>query len=878
MVSAAPFGVAILDRDLRFIRVNRVLADLDGRTVDEHEGRHLREILGNDADLFEPHLRGVIESGQAVLDMKFRAGPKDEDGERGDYLATYYPAVDDSGQVVGVGVMLAEVTEARKAQRALVQAKEDAEEAGARTIRILESITDAFFVLDRDWRFEYVNHQAERLLRRSREGLAGQSIWESFPEAVGSDFERHYRGAVATGRAASFEAFFAPLGAWFEVRAYPSAEGLTVYFRDVTGRKSADQVVRQSEERFRSLVKASAAIVWTTSAEGEVHADQPDWRTFTGQGFAQLTGLGWLDAVHPDDRERTTDAWATALKNRTPYQVEHRIRRHDGEYRHMVARGVPIPADGGTIREWVGVHTDVTEQRRADEALRQAENRFRLLVQNSSDILTMFDASGTIRYESPSVERLLGLKADERVGQNIVDDALIHPADRPARRAFFETALSRPGSTVTGRFQHKHADGTYRDIEAVATNRLDDPVVAGVVANFRDITERQQYEEALRLALDEAEAAVRTKDQFLAVLSHELRNPLNPVLVGVSALLDDPTTPASVRPTLEVARRNVALEARLIDDLLDVTQIRRGKLRLSRQTVDAHLLVREALEICREEIEAAGLRLQLDLAASRSYVNADPPRLQQVLWNLIKNASKFTPPEGLITIRSRSDDLDDAPIVIEVVDSGVGIAAEALPRIFNAFEQADESVTKQFGGLGLGLAISRSLAEAHGGKLSASSPGLGLGSTFTLIVPTTDAPVAPMPEARQAARSTDPLPTLRILLVEDNPDSRTILCRLLRRRGHQVTDAACVAAAISAADADRFDMVISDLGLPDGSGLDVMRHALTRWPVKGIALSGFGREDDIRRAHEAGFAAHLTKPIDFSGLEDEIRRVVADPG
>jgi signal transduction histidine kinase/CheY-like chemotaxis protein len=414
----------------------------------------------------------------------------------------------------------------------------------------------------------------------------------------------------------------------------------------------------------------------------------------------------------------------------------------------------------------------------------------------------------------------------------------------------------------------------------VATNRLDDPAVTGVVANYRDITERQQYEEALRLALDEAEAAVRAKDQFLAVLSHELRNPLNPVLVGVSAMLADPRTPDSVRPTLEVARRNVALEARLIDDLLDVTQIRQGKLRLDRQTVDAHVLVREALEICREEIAAAALRLSLDLSAPRSHVTGDPARLQQVVWNLIKNAAKFTPAGGSVAIRSRAGGPAGGDLVVEVVDSGVGIAADALPRIFNAFEQADATVTKQFGGLGLGLAISRSLAESHGGSLSAASPGPGLGATFTLTLPTTAPPAgAHHPGARPNALPAEPLPALRILIVEDNPDSRRILTRLLRGRGHQVTAASSVAAAIAAdADDGPFDVVISDLGLPDGSGLDVMRYVLSRGPVKGIALSGYGREDDIRRAREAGFDAHLTKPIDFSGLEDEIRRVVLEAG
>ncbi|MCA1685186.1 MAG: PAS domain-containing protein, partial [Planctomycetia bacterium] len=418
LVGAAPFGVAFLDRGMRFVRVNRVLARLDGWPPEDHVGRHIREVLGDESVRFESHLARVLETGRPVINDEFRVDPDAPGVEPGYYSATYYPTVDDAGRVLGVGVMLAEVTEARKAQHDLVLAKEAAEAAGARTVRILESITDAFFVLDRDWRFDYLNHQAERLLRRPREGLIGRVIWDEFPDALGTDFERYYLEAVATGRSAAFEAFFVPLSAWFEVRAFPSADGLSVYFRDVSGRREVEQAVRRSEERFRSLVKAASAIVWTTPASGVFETEQADWTEFTGQGFEDLKGWGWLDAFHPDDRPATRRAWQDALETHAPYQVEHRLRRRDGEYRHMAARAVPILAEGGGVREWVGVHTDVTETRRADEAKRRAEERFRLLVQNSSDVLTMFDAEGTILYESPSVERVLGIKTEDRVGHN----------------------------------------------------------------------------------------------------------------------------------------------------------------------------------------------------------------------------------------------------------------------------------------------------------------------------------------------------------------------------------------------------------------------------------------------------------------------------
>ncbi len=348
-----------------------------------------------------------------------------------------------------------------------------------------------------------------------------------------------------------------------------------------------------------------------------------------------------------------------------------------------------------------------------------------------------------------------------------------------------------------------------------------------------------------------------------------------PVLASVSALLDDSETPGSVRPVLEMTRRNVELEARLIDDLLDVTRIVQGKLRLESRPVDAHDPILRALEIAREEIDRKNQSLVLDLSARDSTVQADPARLQQIAWNLIKNASKFTPEGGEIAITSRDEPTENGRprLVVSVRDSGIGIDPDALPRIFDAFEQADPAIAKRFGGLGLGLAISRTLAEALGGELVAWSEGSGLGAEFTLVLPTISAPSTDASSPALVAPS-EPLAPLSILLVEDNPDSLRVMARLLGARGHRVTTASGVAEALARANPDGFDLLISDIGLPDGSGLDIVRQVGRRARLGAIALSGFGMEDDIVRSGEAGFSAHLTKPIDFGTLEAAIRRVV----
>jgi signal transduction histidine kinase/ActR/RegA family two-component response regulator len=399
---------------------------------------------------------------------------------------------------------------------------------------------------------------------------------------------------------------------------------------------------------------------------------------------------------------------------------------------------------------------------------------------------------------------------------------------------------------------------------------------AGWVLVLRDVTERRRAEQE-RERLTMAESSGRAKDTFLAILSHELRTPLTPVLAVVSAMLDDNHHPA-LRPMLEMIRRNVELEARLIDDLLDVTRIGRGTLRLVPRTVDAHDVIREAVDICRGEIEESRITLELDLSASEHFVEADPARLQQIVWNLVKNATKFTLPGGTITVRSGNED-DLKPegrprLVIGVSDTGVGIEAEDLPRIFDVFEQGPVSPRPR-SGLGLGLAISRSLTEAHGGLLTAFSPGPAQGSTFVLELPTVAAPsVAAKPPSESPEADRPHSSGLRILLVEDNKDTLMYLALVLEARGHKVTTAKRLSEALQAAAEHRFDLIVSDIELPDGSGLELMRQLNWRGQPA-IALSGYGSEEDIRASRQAGFAEHLTKPVEISKLEETILQVAS---
>ena len=501
-----------------------------------------------------------------------------------------------------------------------------------------------------------------------------------------------------------------------------------------------------------------------------------------------------------------------------------------------------------------------------------------------------------------TVRRVAAAHADPDY-QTLADGLLQHPPDpagpHPAMLAL-RTGLAEEARSV----DIASLEATTRDAEHLALVRQLDfrsyiclPLVARgrtlgtltlVATGSRrppGLADRATAEELARRAASAAEnarlyrevrLAGQAKDRFLAVLSHELRTPLTPVLLAVSAMLDG-DAPAD-RPTLEMVRRNVELESRLIDDLLDVARIGRGEMRLDPEVLDAHEAIRRAAEICREEAAEAKLDLVLQLSAEARHVRADSARLLQVFWNLIGNAAKFTPAGGTLTISSLNEPASaEGPagdqFVVEFRDTGPGIEPGLARRIFEPFEQGAPGLRGRHGGLGLGLAIGRVIAEAHGGRLSVRCPGQGLGSTFRLTLPTAPAPAPPGEFEVPAAPATPGRSGLKVLLVEDNRDTRRYLAMVLRLRGYEVAEAASLAEARAAA-AEGFGLLLSDIELPDGTGLELIRE-LGGARVAAIAMSGYGSEEDVRMSREAGFAEHLTKPIDLRSLEAAFSRAAA---
>jgi PAS domain S-box-containing protein len=492
---------------------------------------------------------------------------------------------------------------------------------------------------------------------------------------------------------------------------------------------------------------------------------------------------------------------------------------------------------------------------------------------------------------------LFGRSRAEFDGNAATIQKFIHPEDRERVLHATMTALNEKRDLDIG-FRIVAADGSVRHMASRGRAFYDaegNPVrMSGVSL---DVTRSKEIEADLSRAKEVAEAANKAKDNFLAILSHELRTPLTPVLAAVASLQDDESVPEHIMREVDMIRRNVEVEARLIDDLLDVTGIVRGKIELNRQVVDVRALVEHAMRnYCAGVARTKNLRVSMEVTASETHVLADSSRMTQVFWNLLQNACKFTPPGGAIDIRVRNEqrinpsspnepaglDTTETDLVVEVNDTGIGISAENMPRIFNLFEQGERSRSRTFGGLGLGLAISRAIVELHGGMIQARSEGRGKGTKISLRLRTV---ATPAPETAQPPGVPSPLRgnggrALRILLVEDHSDTADQLSRLLRRSGHSVTAAMTVKEALALATSSQgdgsgqpFDLLISDLGLPDGSGHQLMQQLKATRPLPAIALSGFGMKEDVAESLAAGFLRHMTKPVDWQELKSEIQKI-----
>ncbi|HEX3282940.1 MAG TPA: PAS domain S-box protein [Pyrinomonadaceae bacterium] len=639
-----------------------------------------------------------------------------------------------------------ELAEATRVRDETVEALRESRE---KIVTILESITDLYYSLDKEWRFTDINRQTLERFGKSREELLGKVIWEVFPAAVESALYPEFHEAVKESKPHHFElqSKIVP-GRWFEAHVYPTEEGVSAYLRDISERKQAEE-----EIRFQAHL---------------------------------------LDAV-----------------------------------------------------EQAVIATDL---------------------------------EGTVIYWNSFAERLFGWSAEEALNANIID---LTPAAALRDQAAEIFSSLRKGQSWSGEFVVKRRDGT--EFPALVTDSPifdDDGQLIGMVGVSVDNTSRRHTEEEREKLLAreqqaraEAEDANRLKDEFLATLSHELRNPLN-VVIGYAEILrrsDESQSHAFVVKAADTIRRNALAQSQLVSDLLDLSRLQMGKVALNQQPVSLSTIITDAIETVRAEATGKRITLKIAMDPEILVIEGDPVRLGQVAWNLLNNAVKFTPVDGEVKIELTRD-CDDAKLVIE--DNGQGISAEFLPHVFEIFRQADASSARRQGGMGIGLALVKQLAELHGGRVSAESTGVGAGARFSVWIPLYKAGIAGLEPEKTG--STGALANKFILVVDDSAETTEMLGKLLQLEGAFVESARSGAEALEIAQRKSFDLVVSDISMPEMDGyllLRKLRELPSMANVPAVALTGYGRGADVDRALEEGFAEHLTKPLDLDQLLVIVRRL-----
>jgi PAS domain S-box-containing protein len=516
----------------------------------------------------------------------------------------------------------------------------------------------------------------------------------------------------------------------------------------------------------------------------------------------------------------------------------------------------------------------LTDARSRGRELQQQKDLLSVTLASIGDCVMVTDNVGRINFMNPVAEQVTGWTLEEARGRptaevfRILNEQSREPVDNPVEKVMKH-------GVIVGLANHTlliRKDGSEVPIDdSGAPIRDPEGAMRGVVLVFRDFSEHREADRELRQAKEEAETANKAKDQFLAMLSHELRTPLTPVLATLNLWEASEDVPASLHTDVQMLRRSIELEARIIDDLLDLTRIARGMLSFSAEDTDVNALIEFLVGLSRSEFHEKQLKLSLELEAPEHIIHTDVARLQQVLWNILRNAIKFTENRGTVTITTANDGRGNIDIIIK--DTGIGMTPETLSRLFLPFEQADRSRTGRYGGLGLGMAISNALIELLEGKLTAESEGLGRGSTFTVSFPTVKPAAAPS----EPARISRPGPgKVKLLLVEDHADTARALVRLLESRGYEVSSVGSVASASQAIERNEFDLFLCDLGLPDGTGFDLIERLRQKRDTPAVALTGFGMQQDVERAQHAGFDAHLTKPVNLQKLEATIWKLLQD--
>jgi PAS domain S-box-containing protein len=779
-----------------------------------------------------------------------------------------------------------------------ITARKQLEQELERRTRIYDSIlstTDDFaYLFDRDGNFLFANRRLLEVWGKTLADIVGKNVYDlGYPQWHADMHMREIREVIAQKHAITGEVpYTAPTGIYgvYEyiftpvIGADGEVEVIAGTTRDVTARKQAEDAQRRTAEQLRLALDAASMGWWQYDLKsGRVFWDERV-RAMYGVADESFDYPEALRRIHPDDAPHVDAAVSASTDPRDPkpYSVEYRLLLPDGTIRWIASTGQVLFEGEGDERRpalFVGTALDVTEAKNAEFALQGSEARFRQLADSMPQLVWTAGADGVIDYFNRPFYEYTGMTVGT-VSREFWDE-VIHPDDFDAMTGTWQQSVLS-GEPFEAEFRmRRKSDGTYRWFVARAL-----PVREAASGDVRwfgtstDVDDRRRLlEENERLlaserrARSDAERASRIKDEFLATLSHELRTPLSAILGWTQLLSGSGITADEISEGISVISRNARVQAQIIDDLLEMSRVTSGKIRLEVQELGIADVIEAAVATVRAAADAKGVHIETVLPPVEHHVTGDANRLQQIFWNLLSNAVKFTPSAGRVEVRLEAH---ESFIEVRVSDSGEGIAPEFLPHLFERFRQADSSSTRRHAGLGLGLAIVKQLVELHGGSVEAASDGPGRGSTFTVRLP----PVAREQEfdpsdGERGERRAALLPLvdgsriagLRVLVVDDEPDARDVARRMLEQCGAEVVTASSAQEALSLLEDGPVDVLVSDIGMPDQDGYSLIRNVRDRWPeLPAIALTAYAAAEDRERTTGAGYRLHLCKPAEATQL------------
>ena len=873
-------GIIAFDMDCRYTLWNRAMEEFSGVKRQEVLGRSAFELFDCLKETGEDKYYLDAIAGKTVV-AEARPYNIPETGRSGFFDGYYSPRYDENGSVIGGVAIIRDVTDRKRAEATAMEAH--------RLAFHVENTPLAVIEWDHEFRVLRWSPAAERLFGWVGAEVLGKrfSDWNFVVpediEAVNEVGKRQNDGEEHHGILRNKN--YTKLGSvvnceWYNSALYDERGKLISVLSlvlDITVATRIEEALRKSEAQYRLLFESNPQAMWVYDLET---------RRFLAVNNAAIQRYGYsraeflsmtIEDVRPPQDVQVLRKY---LENTNPHFNQA------GEWRHQKKDGTIITVEITSNRlNFEGrravfvLANDITERKTAEKALRDSEDRYRDLVDNSHELICTHDLEGRVISVNPWASRVLGYPQESLLGMNIRDGLL------PEYRDDFDKYLEKVKTegSAKGVMKVRTASGEVRMWEyynTLRTQGVETPIVRGMA---HDATERRQALAREKEARIEAEEANRVKDEFLSTLSHELRTPLTAIMGWSNLLLHGEVDETRQQQAIETIARNANSQCQLIDDLLEVSRIITGKLRLDFVGCELQPVIQAAAESLRPTADAKGVKLYVTLAQNLGMVMGDRERLQQVVWNLVSNAVKFTPAGGEVNVRLNRI---NSHLEIAVSDTGAGVHPDFLPHVFDRFRQADGSTTRAHGGLGLGLAIVRHLVELHGGVAVADSPGVGKGATFTVRFPLmlpVEAPVhVDVDKNRRLTVAEQPcvvLDGLRVLIVDDEEDARELVSVMLTRSGAAMKCASSSTEAMEIIESWRPDVLIADIGMPveDGYGLIKRVRALPResgGQTPALALTAYARTEDRVRALSAGYQVHLSKPVDRVELAAVVARLV----